>query len=195
MSSTFTPTPAKVVPGKSCGECTLCCKLLKIEVLNKPKGRWCEHCLPGKGCKIYSERPDECRRFHCGYLTLEYLGDEWKPSHSKIVLVAELEGNRIAAYVDPQRPDAWKREPYYSQLKEWSVAAAQNRSQVMVCIGDRMYVILPDRDEDLGMVGPDDVIITGEKPTPFGVQLMAFKIHKDDPRLETMKNSPGSKIL
>src|SRR4051812_2580631 len=88
------------VPNRSCGDCTLCCKVLKITALEKPQGIWCNHCNPRAGCTIYGDRPEECRTFFCGYLTNPDLGDEWKPNRSKIVLVAELDGNRIAAHVD-----------------------------------------------------------------------------------------------
>jgi hypothetical protein len=47
-----------------------------------------------------------------------------------------------------------------------------------------MYMILPDREVDLGIVAEDELIITGERPTPLGVKLEAFKIHKDDPRAQ-----------
>jgi hypothetical protein len=122
------------------------------------------------------------------------LGDEWKPSHCKIVLVAELDGNRIAAHVDPQRPDAWRREPYYSQLKQWAEMAAPHRGQVVACIGRRMYMILPDREVDLGIVGEDELIITGERTTPFGVRLEAFKIHKDDPRAQKLARQHWAQV-
>src|SRR5436305_14221849 len=42
---------------RSCGDCTLCCKLLSITELEKPIGKWCPHCEIGKGCKIYDCRP------------------------------------------------------------------------------------------------------------------------------------------
>ena len=37
---------------------------------------------------------------------------------SKIILVAEPGANRITARVDPQRPDAWTREPFHTQLRQ-----------------------------------------------------------------------------
>ena len=172
-----------VVPGRNCGDCTLCCKVLKITELNKPQGAWCWHCKPGVGCKIYPERPQECRTFHCGYLTQARLGEEWKPNHSKMIVVAE-DGNRITAHVDAQRPDAWKREPFYSQLKEWAAAAVPYGGQVEVGIGRRTYVILPDKDVDLGEVGDDELIVTEERATPTGIELNAYKIHKSDPRAQ-----------
>lgn len=65
--------------------------------------------------------------------------------------------------------------------------AAQHHEHVIVCIGKRTFVILPDRDVDLGVVDDDDRIIVGEMHTPFGVKLEAYKMNKDDPRLRKQK--------
>lgn len=162
-----------IVPGRSCADCAMCCMVLRIVALDKPKSVWCEHCVAKKSCGIYDTRPDECRDFYCGYLTLAELGEEWKPSKSKIVLASDLNGSRVTAHVDPKRPDAWKQEPYYSTLKKWSKAAVPHGGMVMACVGARMYVIFPDRDVDLGLVGPEDRIVTNEQRTPQGIRLEA----------------------
>jgi hypothetical protein len=181
--------PNPIVRGRSCGTCTLCCKALEVKVLNKPPGVWCAHCKPGSGCAIYSERPRECGDFFCDYLTNPGLGEEWKPIHSKIVVASELNGARIAVYVDPQRPNAWKQEPYYSRLKQWAKAAVPHRGQVLACVGGRTYVVFPDRDVDLGFVGEDELILTSERMTPLGVELDASKIHKDDPLAKVLPSN------
>jgi hypothetical protein len=111
------------------------------------------------------------------------LSDGWWPAKSKIVLVSELDGNRIAAHLDPGRPHAWRDEPYYSELKQWSRDAAPAMGQVVVCIGNRAIVILPDRDVDLGPVADDERIVTVERRTPIGVTLDAMKLKHDDPRI------------
>jgi hypothetical protein len=53
--------------------------------------------------------------------------------------------------------------------------------QMVVQIGRRAIVILPDRDTDLGIVEEDERIITMERETPFGVRLEALKLKHDDP--------------
>jgi len=50
-----------------CGECTLCCTLLNVPLLNKPAGTPCEH-LCDTGCSIYEERFAPCRKFECAWL-------------------------------------------------------------------------------------------------------------------------------
>ncbi len=53
---------------RSCGECTACCKTHYIQELQKLPGVWCKHCSVGIGCKIYDQRPTECREYACEWL-------------------------------------------------------------------------------------------------------------------------------
>ena len=174
--------PDPIVPGRGCDGCTLCCKLLGVIELDKPMGVWCEHCDVGIGCRVYATRPRSCAEFNCAFLTLDILTEAWRPSKCKIVVAAELEGKRLIAHVDPSRPNAWKAEPYYGQLKRWARMAVPKRNQVVVCIGRRAIVILPDKDVDLGIVGDDEVIVTRERNLPIGLELAPMKIKRDDPR-------------
>jgi hypothetical protein len=122
----------RVAPGRRCGECSLCCKLLSVEALNKPAGRWCEHCLKSSGCSIYDRRPTQCERFHCGWLSNSNFGDEWYPRRSKMVVFAAGYENRLGIHVDPASPGAWRREPYFSQLKQLACDAVERQDQVVV---------------------------------------------------------------
>jgi hypothetical protein len=53
----------------NCGNCTVCCTALNIEALNKPEGVACIYLTPNNGCGNYEHRPQECRDFHCGWLS------------------------------------------------------------------------------------------------------------------------------
>ena len=97
-------TPA---PGRSCADCTMCCKVLPIEALNKPANQWCQHCQVGQGCKIYAERPDECRGFNCMWLVDAKIPVELAPRDSRMVL-AETRG-AIFIVVDQSRFGAWRK--------------------------------------------------------------------------------------
>ena len=55
-----------------------------------------------------------------------------------------------------------------------------------------MYMIFPDRDVDLGVVGLDEFIVVDEVSTPFGTRLEARKVSKDDPRAQAFAEQPGS---
>jgi hypothetical protein len=175
------------VSGRTCGTCTLCCKLSAIEALGKPAFAWCKHCMIGRGCRVYDTRPKECRDFYCGFMTLPHLGEEWRPSTSKLILASEADGNSIYVHVDPTRPDAWRGEPFYSKLKEWARNAVPLHGHVIVCVRSRRIVILPDRDVDLGIVEDDEMIVVGEQKRPTGLELEPVKIKRDDPRAEQVQ--------
>ena len=161
-------------PERSCGTCTLCCKVLRIVELAKPHGVWCQHARTGQGCAIYSDRPPSCRAFRCGYLASPELPEAWHPARSKIVLVREPHGG-ITAVVDPGRPDAWKEPPYYAQLKSWAEQVVPANRQMIVRIGARTIVVLPDREVALGLMDPGDKVIVEAQPGPFGVVYNARK--------------------
>jgi len=52
---------------RTCGECTLCCKVMPILDPKVPSlgGQWCSQCKIGVGCQIYDDRPLECREYLC----------------------------------------------------------------------------------------------------------------------------------
>jgi hypothetical protein len=169
-----------LVPGRTCGDCSLCCKLLRIEELNKPAGRWCPHCAPGRGgCGIYDGRPQECRTFNCAWLMLAHLGPEWHPTRARMVLTFEASGKRIVLHVDPGSPAMWRTEPYFSQIKQWAKAAVDHAGQVVVHVRDRAIAILPNKEVDLGTFAPGDVIIVRERASPSGRDFDAYKVAAD----------------
>lgn len=168
------------VPGRACGSCTLCCKVFHIIETESEAGQWCRHCKPGKGCTIYETRPDRCRGFFCMWMTQSGLGPEWKPEKSKLVLSIELDGQRIAAHVDPSVPGAWRRSPYYEDLKRWSAEGLQVQRQVSVWIGQHCIVILPDKEIDLGTVADDEVVVSVAQMTQSGPVYGAEKMKRSE---------------
>jgi hypothetical protein len=148
--------PPPLLPGRACGSCTLCCKLLAIEALAKPAGTWCGHCKVGAGCGVYDARPAECRAFHCGYLIWEQAGEHWNPARSKMVIASEEGGRRVSVYVDPARPDAWRRDPFHRDIKQWAQWAVEGGQQVLVHAAGRAIAILPDQEVELGPIAKGD---------------------------------------
>ncbi|RXF75536.1 hypothetical protein [Hansschlegelia zhihuaiae] len=145
---------------RSCGGCTMCCKVLGIVELDKPAARWCPHCDIGRACRIYEDRPGECRTFHCIWLLRESFGPEWRPDRSKFVMYGSTDKAAFVINVDPTAPDAWRRKPFYENFKQWAVGAVRDHTQLIVMVGDRATVILPDRDVPLGPVAPGDRIVS-----------------------------------
>ncbi len=171
---------------RECDGCTLCCKVLSIDVLEKPAGTWCANCDIGKGCKIYASRPGNCVAFQCAYLIDPDLDERWKPSTARFVLVSTENSRRIIAHMDPQRPDAWKREPYLSQFKNWARRGAQSNTQIIIMVGRHSWIVFPDREVDLGEVAEDELVVTNVEHTPSGPRQV---VHKE-PRAAAAAPSP-----
>ena len=147
-----------LVPGRSCGTCALCCKVFAIAELDKGVQQWCRHVVQGQGCGIHAERPETCRLFFCHWLRNPHLGPEWQPNRARFLIYIEAEGRRMVVAPDSGAPSAWRREPYYAQFKRWALAGARNNHQILVFNGRRATAILPDRDQDLGIVEVGDEI-------------------------------------
>jgi hypothetical protein len=57
------------VTERACGECTLCCTVMRVDALRKRAGTPCRHLRrDGVGCAIHAERPRICRRYRCLWL-------------------------------------------------------------------------------------------------------------------------------
>ncbi|OKO67862.1 hypothetical protein AC630_39800 [Bradyrhizobium sp. AS23.2] len=130
---------------------------MAIEALAKPANAWCPHCRPGRGCAIYAKRPDECAGFACLWLVNDLLDEGWKPSRSKLVLTTSDDGIEIRC--DPGSPNAWRREPYASDISAWAKEGEINDMTVVVIIGQRVILVTPDREFDLGIMEPDERIV------------------------------------
>ena len=139
-----------------------------IGALDKPSGQWCPHCLPGKGCGIYDERPEECRTFSCDWLRNEALGPEWKPEKSKIVMAST--NGKIIAYVDPASPTQWRKSPFFERLTALMHAALPDGVLVYVAVAEHYTLLLPDREEEIGRIGPADEVILKSFRAPTGLR-------------------------
>jgi len=132
---------------RTCGTCSLCCKLPYVRELNKSIDTWCKHASPGRGgCLIYPDRPSSCRGFICGWLSGAEIGDEWFPARCKMFITPRpsegLAKKGTLVTVDPAYPNAWRRNPYYAQLLAW----AQHMS-VEIRVGRRFIGLNADGTE------------------------------------------------
>jgi hypothetical protein len=130
-----------------------------ITALNKPRGVWCPHCRQSSGCQIYEARPEECRTFDCLWLIEPKLGPEWKPSKSRLVITTARDGNGVEIRCDPGYPAAWRKEPYYAQIREWARVAVPHQGMVSVYVGNVITVISPEREFLVGSVNEDEEIV------------------------------------
>jgi hypothetical protein len=72
---------------RNCGGCTVCCKVLKIDVpeLKKLSGMLCPNCT-GVACQIYENRPSACAEYYCGWTILRHLSDDWRPDRCGVLI-------------------------------------------------------------------------------------------------------------
>lgn len=95
-----------------CGTCTMCCRVMAVTELKKPKNTQCEHCSIGVGCRIYHDRPDNCRSFRCIWLQTQALANAMplnqRPDKCKVLLHTTPDEKSIVAKCDPNYPDAWR---------------------------------------------------------------------------------------
>jgi hypothetical protein len=111
------------------------------------------------------------------------LGPEWKPERAKFALVKSGGGRHLTACVDPGFPSAWRRSPYYENLKQWAAEGARRSPDlhlVDVMIGSRWIAILPDRDVDIGNLAPDEMIELRGERTAAGETLEVRKVKRID---------------
>lgn len=156
------------VAGRACGTCTMCCKVHYIGDFNKQPGVWCQHAQPGRGCKIYDDRPQICRDFYCQWMMDGSFGPEWKPDTAKFVVSLMPGDSNLLVAVDPKFPNAWRREPYAQTIWNWVRIGEQTGRFVLVRIGTRCLALLPDGEHELGQVGPDDGVFVAREPGPAG---------------------------
>lgn len=132
--------PALTVPDdRSCGTCTLCCRLPDIDFFDKPANQFCVHCLESQGCSIYSDRPSLCRDFLCLWRTDGNLSPVWDPTISG--MMAYRQGAQITVLVDPDHPQVWRNEPHRTELSRWAKDAAESGGYVIVFCGDDVFKI------------------------------------------------------
>ena len=149
---------------KSCGPCTLCCKVLAVDELQKPMGAWCAHCAAGKGCTIYAERPHACRTFECVWLMDPEMPHRFRPDQTKVVLDQDPEGLRLIARCDPGNPQAWRRNPIYAALKGYAADTWGSGKVVLAVAGRRTWLVTPRADVELGEIDPRATLKVVEEP-------------------------------
>lgn len=172
-----------LVSHRACDGCTMCCKLLSIDVLEKPRAVWCTHCDTKRGCEIYEDRPVACRTFHCAWRRMAELDERWKPSKCKFLVNYEAAHRRIAIHVDPGCTGAWRAEPFYSTIKAWTKEAEARGGSVVVWTGKNVTVVSQHGDFDLGALRDDQYILPVNRKGPSGLERAYIAVEPDDPRL------------
>jgi hypothetical protein len=128
----------QLVPGKTCGACTKCCKLMGIAELKKPAWTQCVHVAAGAGCKIYPDRPRSCRQFICGWLLDPGMGPDLKPDKCHVIF-HQQSGQNIVATCDADYPNAWRAPNVLEFLRHLVVSLGPGRKVVVMEKGRVWY--------------------------------------------------------
>ena len=96
------------IPGKACGPCYFCCKVLEIEEFKKTAGKLCEHCVGSGGCGVYDTRPQVCRDYHCDWKEDRGLSSQMRPDKVGALLMEDADSDEYHAVCDPEKPMAWR---------------------------------------------------------------------------------------
>lgn len=154
----------------------MCCKVYRIDDLDKPAGQWCVHCAIGAGCKIYDERPPQCRAFVCLWLQDVSVPEGWKPENSKITFSVYPGTGFIYGQVDPGAPMAWCKEPILSGLRAWSEKLLQERRHLLIFVNDKATLIMPTGPVSIGPMSPQDGFVIRETFTAKGKDYIATRV-------------------
>lgn len=133
------------IPGKSCGSCTMCCKVLVIEHFDKDAGVLCTYCANKTGCTIYETRPSICREYECDWMMERSLGPQLRPDKVGTILQEDSEGDEYHAVVDPKTPMAWRHPLVFKAL----LAKAREGRVVVAKAGEKSWRIF-----ESGQVAP-----------------------------------------
>lgn len=113
---------------RECGGCTLCCKLMGVEELNKPQETWCIHCDKGSGCKIHEKEnyPPSCKVYKCLWLQ-GIVPLEFRPDKVRAVVGTTEDGKNMAIY-------SMKKDLSDSpvQFRDWIIEGVLKKMKVVV---------------------------------------------------------------
>jgi len=131
--------PAK----RSCGTCSLCCTVMGVEELKKPRDHRCEFLNVLGRCSCYATRPQSCADFEC--LWLQGLWPEkLRPDRSRAVPSTNAAGDMFVLHIAPQDRGAHLR----GKLADTIARAASGGIPVIVVCGDER-TIFGARPEDI----------------------------------------------
>lgn len=76
-----------VLEHRVCGDCTICCTILKVDTpdFEKPAETACVH-LGARGCGIHAVRPRICRTWFCAWRRVAALPEDARPDRSGILV-------------------------------------------------------------------------------------------------------------
>ncbi len=153
------PERERRAASRSCGTCSLCCTVLRVDELAKPAGRDCVHQrgpLGSGGCSIHATRPAICRSYRCLWLQ-GGLEDGERPDATGGIVDLETTGVGLRLAIREARPGAFDASPALQAI------AARHRESMPVRITDTGDVLDPDRPFRVLLAGGIEQRAAGER--------------------------------
>lgn len=132
------PERERRAAARACGECSLCCTILRVDELGKPAGRDCVHQRGTEGCGIHATRPPICRAYRCLWLQ-GGLEDDERPDRTGGIVDLETMGVGLRLAIREARPGAFDASPALRAIAE------RYRGSMPVRITDVGDPLDPDR--------------------------------------------------
>ena len=143
-------------PPRTCGDCSLCCTVLRVDPLRKLGGIDCVHQQPSAPCcQIHPKRPPICRAYSCLWLG-GALDEEDRPDKLGAVLDIVSSGPTTQLEIREATPGAFARNERLQEI------AVEYRASMAVRISDVDDVLDPDRPFRLLLPGGIEHAVTGE---------------------------------
>jgi hypothetical protein len=174
MTHTDQSAHIPLVSGRSCGDCTACCKILNIDEpsLKKPPGVLCQHVKQAR-CSIHPSRPQSCRDFHCLWRQVPTMPDTLRPD--RIGVMFTIEGNAM-----PSNP--FEREYVIGRAingkADFETAGAKATLQVFVSQGDLPIWLSAGGERTLHHPQPrvrDAILAAGPPPPDIAADVMVWR--------------------
>ena len=141
---------------RACGDCTLCCTVLRVDELGKPGGTPCAKLrLDGGGCAIHERRPGICRRYRCLWLQGAF-DEEDRPDRLGAVLDLLTRAGTTHLAIREAAPGAIDRSDRLRDI------AGRYRSFMPVRVTDASDVMNPDAPLRLLLPGGEERRVEGD---------------------------------
>ncbi len=150
------PERERRAASRSCGTCSLCCTILRVDELAKPAGRDCVHQRGQDGCAIHATRPPICRAYRCLWLQ-GGLEDDERPDRTGGVVDLETTGVGLRLAIREAQPGAFDGSPALQAIAE------RYRASMPVRITDTGDVLDPDRPFRVLLAGGVEQRVSGER--------------------------------
>lgn len=126
---------------RTCGECTLCCKVLGVQEIDKPRNQWCP--LVAKdhhSCTIHSSSsyPVACKNFTCLWLEREELPDYLRPDKIHAFFTSLVGESGLVINLDPGYPLAHLQYP----LNDYVRRLIENKTKLLLMVGNKVHMNL-----------------------------------------------------